>query len=169
MHTRQVRRAVAIALMLAIATTTSGCATYEGSRDTAAVGGIAFAAGVGGWYSGDAVDSAPMAMTGLALGAASMMLVMGAAVGMAVLPKRVEIALRIAHELAVRAEAGDCVTVIERRGEVEALDSLVYEVVLMEDPAVGQCFESSSSALPLPSSSPADREHPDPASTSIVR
>jgi hypothetical protein len=161
-------RAVALALALSTAATTTGttgCATYEGSRDTAALGGITFAAGMGTWFAGSQAHDATTAFAGLALGTASMVAVMGSAVGMTILPKRVEIALRIAHELVVRAQAGDCEIVDKRRHEVEDLDNLVYEVVLMDDPAVSECFGLSSSS----SSSPADRDHPDPASTSIVR
>ncbi|HUS28173.1 MAG TPA: hypothetical protein VMZ53_06680 [Kofleriaceae bacterium] len=163
-------RAVALALALAVAT--SGCATYEGSRNTAVASGVSFAVGMGTWIGGSQADSAPTAVAGLALGTASMMVVMASAVGMAILPKRVEIALRLAHELVVRAEAGDCETVTLRRAEVEELDALVYEVVLMEDPAIVECFGSSPSSS-SPSSSPsAPAVVPvrlDPASTSTVR
>ena len=156
----------AVALALALAITTTGCATYEGSRDTAMVGGVSFAAGVGTIVVCERAESATGVLTGIAIGTASMMLVMGSAVGMAVLPQRVEIALQIAHALVARAEAGDCVTVAERRHEVEELDELVYEVVLMDDPEVSKCFDSSSSSL---SPSDADRALPDPASTSTAR
>jgi hypothetical protein len=163
-------RAVAFALVLVTATTATGCASYEGSRDTAALSGVAFVASLGTLYAGDAMDDEPVALTGLALGTASMLTVLGSAVGMAILPKRVELALRLAHELVAYAEAGRCSTVVTRRAEVQELDNLVYEVVLMEDPAVSQCV---GLYFPLPSSSsaspPADPERPDPASTSIAR
>jgi hypothetical protein len=159
-------RAAAFVVSIAVASATTSCATYEGSRDTAVVGGVTFASSMGLWIAGDQVDNTAFAFTGLAVGTASMMMVLGSAVGMAILPKRVEIALRIAHELVVRAESGDCVTVSERRHEVEELDGLVYEVVLMEDPEVQKCFDFSSSSR---SSSDADRDLPDQASTSIVQ
>ena len=131
-------RAVALALTLTIFS--ASCATYEGSRDTAALGGATFALGMGAWISGDQLDNESIALTGVAVGTASMLVVMGSAIGMVILPKRVEIALRIAHELVVLAEAGDCETVIARRQDVEDLDQLVYEVVLMDDPSVAKCF-----------------------------
>jgi hypothetical protein len=154
------------AVILAVALTTTSCATYEGSRNTAAVGGVTFATGMGAWIAGSQSDSTATAFTGIAIGTASMMVVLGSAVGMAILPKRVEIALRIAHELVTRAESGDCVTVAQRVHEVAELDQLVYEVVLMEDPEVQKCFDFSSSS---PSSSDADRDLPDRASTSNVQ
>lgn len=156
----------AVALLLAVAISSAGCATYEGSRDTAIVGGVSFAAGIGAIAASTGAESSTGVLTGIAIGTASMMVMMGSAVGMVMLPKRVEVALQLAHALAVRAEAGDCVTVAERRHEVEELDALVYEVVLMDDPEVIKCFDFSSS-----SSSPSDAvpDLPDPASTSIVR
>lgn len=165
-HARRVNRAIAVAVILAVASTTTSCATYEGSRDTAMVGGVSFAVGMGTLFASDRAESTAGAFTGLAIGTASMLLVMGSAVGIAILPKRVEIALQIAHELVVRAESGDCVTVAARRHEVEELDGLVYEVVLMEDPEVLECFDFSSSPA---SSSDAARDLPDQASTSIVQ
>jgi len=159
--------------VLVIATAGStGCLSYEGSRNTAAISGVAFVAGMGTLYAGDALDDEPVALTGLALGTASMLTVLGSAVGMAIMPKRVELALRLAHELVAYAEAGRCDTVAARESEVEDLDNLVYEVVLMEDSSVRRCLglsSSPSSSSPLPAPPPVDPERPDPASTSIER
>jgi hypothetical protein len=156
--------------VLALATAgSSGCASYEGSRNTAGVSGVAFAASLATVYAGSQFHNEPAVWGGLAVGTASMMTVLGSAAGMAILPKRVELALRLAHELAVSAEAGRCDSVVARRSEVEELDNLVYEVVFLEDPAVSECLGLSSSSASPSSSPPADRERPDPASTSIVR
>ena len=146
--------------------TLTGCATYEGARDTATVSGVTFAASMAAFIAGDQVNSAPIAYSGIAVGTASMLVMMGSASGMVVLPRRVEIAVRLAHELVIAADSGDCATVERRRHEVEELDNLVYEVVLMDDPSVVQCYE--------PSSSPSSSRHavpalPAPVSTSTVR
>ena len=74
-----------------------------------------------------------------------MLVIMGSCYGLAVLPRRVEIALGIAHDLIIYAEAGHCDVVERRRHEVEDLDNLVYEVILMDDPRVAKCYEPSSS------------------------
>lgn len=143
-----------------------GCATYEGSRDTATISGATFAASMAAFIAGDQSGNAPIAYSGLAVGTASMLAMMGSAVGMVILPKRVEIAVRVAHELLVAADSGDCATVERRKHEVEELDNLVYEVVLMDDPSVVACSEPSSSSS---SSPPAAPVLPAPVSTSTVR
>jgi hypothetical protein len=145
------------------------CATYEGSRDTAVGGGATFATGMAVWIYGGQAESAGAAYTGIAIGAASMIVMMSSGVGMITLPPRVEVALRIAHELRSHAEEGDCTTVAARKHEVEDLDPLVYEVVLMEDPVVIPCFEPSSPASSPQPPLPAGQARPDRESMSIVR
>jgi hypothetical protein len=148
---------------------TAACATYEGSRDTAVGGGATFATGMAVWIYGGQAQSMPAAYTGIAIGAASALVAIASGAGMITLPRRVEVALRIAHDLRARAEDGDCATVAERKHEVEELDALVYEVVLMEDPVVAPCFEPSSPASSPQPVLPAVLARPDLESTSIVR
>lgn len=66
------------------------------------------------------------------------------AVGMVTKPRRVEIALRLTHDLIDAAGLGHCATVVGRASEVRDLDFVVYEVVLMEDAGVASCFAHSS-------------------------
>ncbi|HSD86658.1 MAG TPA: hypothetical protein VLB44_04060 [Kofleriaceae bacterium] len=117
------------------------CHSYEGSRTVAAVGGGTFATGFGVWVTTAGRDEAALPVAGAVFGAVGMMVMIAASVGMLTLPKEVELALRLAHELIVRAEEGDCATVAAREHEVEALDLAVYEVVLVEDPAVSKCLQ----------------------------
>jgi hypothetical protein len=167
-------RAVALALALTVSLTS--CATYETSRNTSVVSGGTFALGMAVWASGQQIQDESIALGGVAVGTASLMVMMASAAGMVILPRRVEIALRIAHALVVFAEDGNCEPVLQRHGEVQELDELVYQVVLMEDPAVSECFGSSSSTSSSPPprspppapSAPAERALPAPASTSTV-
>jgi len=131
----------ATTLVVVGALASGACHTYEGSRTVAAVGGGTFAAGLGVWMSTAGRDEAAVPVTGAVIGAVGMMVIVVASVGMITLPKEVELAIRIAHELIVRAQAGDCATVAARQHEVEALDLAVYEIVLVEDPAVTKCLE----------------------------
>lgn len=127
---------------------------------------MTFAAGFAAWLGGDAENSAPAAYSGALVATASMITIMSSCYGLATLPRRVEIALRIAHDLVIYAEAGHCDVVEQRRHEVEELDNLVYEVVLMDDPRVSKCYESSSSPSSSPPAAPA---LPARESTSTVR
>lgn len=131
----------AAAIVVAGALACSACRTYEGSRTVAAVGGGTFATGLGIWVSTAGRDDATLPVTGAVIGMVSMMVIVVSSVGMITLPKQVQLAIQLAHELIVRAEAGDCATVAARQHEVEALDLAVYEVVLVEDPAVTKCLE----------------------------
>ena len=153
--------------MLALVLSLTGCATYESSRNVSVGSGTTLGVSMAIWASGQQTDNEALAVAGLAMSTGSLVVLMASAAGMVVLPARVEIALRTAHALVAFAKAGDCGPVIERHHEVQELDELVYQVVLMEDPAVEACFGSSSS----PSSSPsaADRDLPDRASTSNAR
>jgi hypothetical protein len=154
----------------------TSCATYETSRNTSVVSGGTFALSMAVWASGQQIENESIAIGGVAMGTASLMVLMASAAGMVILPKRVEIALRIAHALVTLAEAGDCEPVLQRHAEVQELDELVYQVVLMEDPAVSECFGPSSitsSSPPPPSpvspaSAPAEPALPAPASTSTA-
>jgi hypothetical protein len=158
-------RAVALALALALVLTS--CATYEGSRNMTVGSGASFGAGMAMWISGQQTDSEGLALAGLAMSTGSVIVLMASTAGMLMLPRNVELALQLSHQLVVQAEAGDCAPVVERRKEVQALDELVYQVVLMEDPAVEACLGllSSPSSSPLP----ADRDLPDRASISTPR
>jgi hypothetical protein len=96
----------ATAIVVAGVLACSACRTYEGSRTVAAVGGGTFGAGLGIWVSTAGRDELALPVTGAVIGAVDMMVMVVSSVGMITLPKQVQLAVRLAHEVRIRRQLG---------------------------------------------------------------